>query len=128
MRITITEISADATVVRFTHDSGSADGVWLGQRPPQLGATDVDWSVPGRFWWQDDLRVRPARGGVIDLADASHPVTGTAVAYDDRGVLTLQIGDSRVLVDTNGKAPQQLIGETVEVDSMLIELTPTGER
>jgi hypothetical protein len=128
MRITINEISGDGTVVHFTHDSGAADGVWLGQRAPQLGETEVDWSIPGRFWWQDDLRVRPASGGVVDLTDESRPVVGTAVAFDDRGVLTLRIGDSQVQVDTNGKAPQQLIGEIIEVDSMLIELTPAGER
>lgn len=125
MRITIHEISTDGTVVSFSHDSGRADGVWHGDTPPQLGSLDVEWAVPGRFWWEDDLRVRPAQGGVIDLRDQQHPVTGKAVAYDDRGVLTLQIGDGLVLVETNGKAPRSLIGETVEVDSPLIEIFPT---
>ena len=126
MRITISEISGDGTVVSFSHDTGRADAVWRGDESPRLGEMIVDWAVPGRFWWQDDLRVRPARGVVLDLRDQQHPVTGTAVAFDDRGVLTLRIGDGHVLVDTNGKAPRILIGETVEVDSPLIEVSPTG--
>lgn len=127
MRITIDEISADGAVVRFTHDAGRTDGVWRGEGPARVGPAEVEWAVPGRFWWQDDLRVRPAQGGVLDLRDEEHPVTGTAVAFDAAaGVLTLEISGGLVLVDTNGDAPADLIGQTVEVDSPLIELFPSG--
>lgn len=127
MKITIDEITEDGTVVRFTHDTGRADGIWRGERPPRPGPIDVEWAVPGRFWWQDDLRVRPEQGGVVDLRDDAHPVTGRVVAMDEAmGVLTLQIGDGHVLVDTNGPAPAGLVGQTVEVDSPLIEIFPTN--
>lgn len=128
MRITINEISADGTVVQFTHDRGRLDGVWRGNGAPALGAADVHVDVPGRYWWEDDIRIRDGRRTVISLDPADHalPLIGEVVVVDDAGVLTLQVGDDQVHVQTAGKVPAAITGQTVEVDGALIELAPAA--
>jgi hypothetical protein len=124
MRITIDEISADGAVVHFIHDGGRADGIWRGDHTPQPGPAEVDWNIPGSFWWDQDIRVVPATGGVIDLRDATQPVRGIVESDAGDGTIKLHIGDDLVTVSTIGDAPADLIGRTVALVGPLIELFP----
>lgn len=125
MRITIDEVTGDGSVIRFTHEAGQADGIWRGESRAVAGPVDVEWSVPGRFWWDDDVRVRPPRSSATEGASADVlPVTGVAAGLSDEGILALHIGDGIVEIQTSGVAPTDLAGQTVEVDSPLIEVFP----
>jgi hypothetical protein len=105
MRITIDEITGDQSVVRFTYESGHADGVWRGEGRPAVGPVDVEWAVPGRFWWDDDVRIRPIDPRAQAVRDDTLCVAGIAVGLDDRGVLSLRVADGIVEFQTGGDAP-----------------------
>lgn len=126
MRITINEVSPDGTVVQFAYDGGRADGVWLGPATPVPGEFEVDWQVPGRFYWGDDIRVRDARRAVLflDARDEVLPLIGHVVAIDAAGMLTLGVGGEPITIATAGTPPIGIVGQTVEVDGVLIEVTP----
>ncbi|MEN0013971.1 MAG: hypothetical protein AAGC46_11435 [Solirubrobacteraceae bacterium] len=124
MRITIDEITGDGSVVRFSFESGHADGVWRGESRPQVGPADVDWAIAGRFWWGDDVRVRPLDPRAQAVRDDTLSVAGLAMGLTPEGVLSLQIAGVVVDLQTGGDAPAGLLGAVVEVDSPLIELFP----
>jgi hypothetical protein len=124
MRITIDEISADGGIVHFIHDGGRADGVWRGDHAPQTGSVEVDLAIPGSFWWEQDIRIVPAGGGVIDLRDATQPLVGLVESAAGDGVIKLRIGQDLVPVGTIGDQPRDLIGRTVSLIGPLIEVTP----
>lgn len=130
MRITINEVSPDGTVVQFSYDGGRADGVWLGPETPRLGDADVTWEIPGRFLWIDEIRISNPRGKIIflDQRDDQRPLIGKALAIDPDGLLALAIGGDEVRISTLGDQPEDLIGQTIELDTPLIELTPAGAR
>lgn len=121
MRITIDEVTGDGSVIRFTHEAGSADGVWRGAGRPAVGPADVELSVPGRLWWEDDIRLAvPGAGPAAEVL----AVTGQVVDVSGEGVLSLRLGDGTLEVQTGGTPPPGVVGQRVVLESPLIEVTP----
>lgn len=124
MRITIDEITGDQSVVRFSFETGHADGIWRGDGRPSVGPVDVEWQVPGRFFWDDDVRIRPVDPRAQAVRDDVLSIAGIAMGLTGDGVLSVRVADGVVEFQTAGKAPVGLVGSVIEVDSPLIELFP----
>jgi hypothetical protein len=127
MRIRIDEPGdARSQSVRFRSAAGQSTAVWRGQTLPDPGDYDVELEIPIVLHWGRDLRkLETPTAGIQQTADG-YRLTGLAVDLGPDGALTVDLGGSIVMLDTEGTPPANAVGRMVEFDSPVLELYPTN--
>jgi hypothetical protein len=116
---------ADSPSVSFTSPAGHGTAVWRGRTRPDRGDHDVELEVPGSLQWGRDVREHGGPAAAIQQTDSGYKLTGRALSLDG-DVLVMDVGGGIVMLDVEGDPPADVTGRTLEVDTPVLELHPTG--
>jgi hypothetical protein len=113
-----------ADQARFDSRWGSFLGVWRGPLPmPWATSVDVELTLLGDYAWADLTFLDKAAGFEI-VGDVNH-VTALVEQVDQDHIATLRIGDGLVLFDAEGSPPAGIVGMTLRLSGVLIDVYPT---
>jgi hypothetical protein len=106
--------------VTFWTASGSAQAEWVGTRPEVGGMYDAEVEVPESLVWGDGIRQVAAMEPGIATTDGTTIITGMLDSLEDDGVATVRLGDSLLLVETEGLPGR--VGSSVQLATRQLRL------
>lgn len=108
MRVKILEThlqTASSTSVRFSSDHGDSVGRWHSDMPESGREYDVEVEVPGVLEWGRDVVASSKTIPSISTTHDAVQICGVLELAHEDGVVTLRIGSSLLLVETQGQPP-----------------------
>lgn len=120
----IIPIASTSRQVQFASPAGGAVGTWKGDSRPPLGQpVDVEFTIQPVLRWAD---TKPATEAGFAIERDHVRIRGRVEAVDDSGVATLDVAGAPLLVEFTRDVPGPVVGATIELPEVELQLSPTG--
>jgi hypothetical protein len=108
--------SVDGCCVSVVCSIGTVTGTWVGASPGLKQDYEVELDAPGVVPW-DMINVAGPNGTpiLLERPDGLVSLTGRVDDIDEDLVLQLWLGETSVMIDTEGEPPLGIVGRFVDV-------------
>ena len=109
--------------IEFKSDIGCARARWMGGGRPTGGPCHVELEVRDVVDWGEIERyAHPVERIEEDALGVR--ISGTVMEVDELGVLSLRLGRTLLLVDTEGMPPSDIVGASIAFRAKELQLYP----
>ena len=98
----INEYGKDEILITFSSAHGSAHGFWMGRNPEINKSYDVEFDIPQTLVWGMDIKEAEYDECKIWCENDHINIRAMFHSFDDNGCLTMRLGESLILAETEG--------------------------